>query len=107
MKLELRENWTKTEFRCDLTRYLDELSLINKLPYYDLYYHYIIVDKIALEEKILPIRVPGGTIGAVFIDESNEITMIQVDRDYVVKTYPANTHEIIAKFIGQTIELPN
>ena len=107
MKLKLREDWTKTEFRCDLTRCLDELSLINKLPYYDLYYHYIIVDKIALEEKILPIRVPGGTVGAIFIDENNEIAMVQVDRDYVVKTYPLNTHEIIAKFIGQTIELPN
>ena len=107
MKLKLREDWTKTEFRCELTRYLDELSLINTLPYYDLYYHYIIVDKIALEEKILPIRVPGGTIGAVFIDENNEIAMIKIDRDYVVKTYPVNINELLLKFIGEAIELPS
>lgn len=105
MKLELREDWTKTEFRCDLTRRLDEISQLNQSPYYDLYHHYILIDKIALEEQILAIRVPGGTVGAIFIDEHNKITMVQIDRDYVVKTYSPNVNEIVAKFIGQTIEI--
>ena len=105
MKLELRDSWCKTEFRCDLTRRLDELSKISQSPYYSLYHHYIVIDKIALEEQILAIRVSGGTVGAIWIDEDNKIIKIQIDRDYVVKTYPLNTHEVIAEFIGKTIEI--
>lgn len=105
MKLELRNNWCTTEFRCDLTRRLDELSQLNQSPYYDLYHHYILIDKIALEEQILAIRVPGGTVGAIWIDENNKIVMVKVDKDYVVKTYPLNVNEIIAEFIGETIEI--
>ena len=105
MKLEWRSEWDKTDFRCDLTYALDGAASLDQMPGYDLYHHYILVDAIALEEKILPIRVPGGTVGAIFIDEHNKITMVQIDRDYVVKTYSPNVNEIIAKFIGQTIEL--
>lgn len=105
MKLELRNNWHTTDFRCDLTRRLDEISQINQSPYYDLYHHYILIDKIALEEQILAIRVPGGTVGAIWIDKDNKIVKIEIDRDYVIKTYPLNTHEIIADFIGETIEI--
>ena len=105
MKLERRYEWDKTDFRCDLTYTLDSAASLDQMPSYDFYHHYILVDAIALKEKVLPIRVPGGTVGAIWIDEHNKITMVQVDRDYVVKTYPLNTHEIIAKFIGQTIEI--
>ena len=105
MKLKLREDWTKTEFRCDLTYALDNAASLDQMSSYEFYHHYILVDAIALEEKILPIRVPGGTIGAVFIDENNEIAMIKIDRDYVVKTYPTNINEIISEFIGRTVEI--
>ena len=105
MKLERRCEWDKTDFRCDLTYALDGAASLDQMSSYDFYHHYILVDAIALKEKVIPIRVPGGTVGAIWIDEHNKITMVQVDRDYVVKTYPLNTHEIIAKFIGQTIEI--
>lgn len=105
MKLERRYEWNKTDFRCDLTYALDGAASLDQMPGYDLYHHYILVDTIALKEKVIPIRVPGGTVGAIWIDENNKIVKIQIDRDYVIKTYPLNTHEIIAKFIGQTIEL--
>lgn len=103
MKLEQR--WHKTEFRCDLTYVLDGAASLNLMPSYDLYHHYILIDKIALEEQILAIRVPGGTVGAIWIDENNKIVKIQIDRDYVVKAYPPNVNEIIAEFIGETIEI--
>lgn len=108
MKLEPQDKWRKTEFRCDLTRRLDEISQLNQSPYYDFYHHYIVMDKVALEDPLLSalaIRVPGGTVGEIWIDGNNKIVKIQIDRDYVVKTYPLNTHEVIAKFIGETIEI--
>ena len=105
MKLERRCEWDKTNFRCDLTYALDDAASLNKMPGYDLYHHYILVDTVALEEKIIPIRVPGGTVGAIWIDENNKIIKIQIDRDYVVKAYPPNVNEITAKFTGQTIEI--
>ena len=105
MKLEQRCEWNETDFRCDLTYALDSAASLDQMPDYDLYHHYILVDTIALKDKVIPIRVPGGTVGAIWIDEHNKIIMVQIDRDYVIKTYPLNTHEIIAKFIGQTIEL--
>ena len=105
MKLERRCDWNKTNFRCDLTYLLDELSLLDQMPCYDLHNHYLLIDNIALEEKILPIRVPGGTVGAAWINEDNEIIMIEIDTDYVVKTYPSNVNEVIQKFVGEFIEL--
>lgn len=105
MKLERRYEWDKIDFRCDLTYALDGAASLNQMPYYDFYHHYILVDTIGLKEKVIPIRVPDGTVGAIFINEHNKIIMIQIDRDCIVKTYPINTHEIIAKFIGKTIEL--
>lgn len=105
MKLERRCEWNKTDFRCDLTYALDSAASLDQMPCYDLYHHYILVDAIALKEKAIPIRVPGGTVGTIWIDEHNKITMVQVERDYIIKTYPSNTHEIIAEFIGKTIEI--
>ena len=105
MKLERRCDWNKTNFRCDLTYCLDEISLLDQMPCYDLHHHYILIDRVALEEQILPIRVPGGTVGAVWINEDNEIIMIEIDTDYVVKTYPSNVNEAIQKFVGEVIEV--
>ena len=105
MKLINRNEWSKSEFRCTLTERLDSLSKMNESKYYDLFYHYILVDRIGIEEKCLAIRVPGGTVGGIWIDEHNTITKIHVDTDYVVKTYPNNINELIQRFVGEIIEL--
>ena len=105
MKLERRFEWDKTDFRCDLTYALDSAASLDQMPSYEFYHHYVLVDAIALKEKVILIRVPCDTVGAIFIDEHNKITMVQIDRDYVVKTYPPNVNEIIAEFIGETIEI--
>lgn len=105
MKLIHRNEWSKTEFRCALTKELDSLSKMDASKYYDLFYHYLLVDQIGLKEKCLAIRVPGGTVGGIWINENNIITKIHVDTDYVVGTYPSNVNELIQKFVGDDIEL--
>lgn len=104
MKLDNRNEWSKTEYRCALTKELDSLSKISKNDYYDLFYHYILADDLCIKDRCLNIRVPGGTIGGIWIDENNVITDIKIDTDYVVKTYPSNVNEIMQKFIGEVIE---
>lgn len=105
MKLINRNGWSKTEFQCALTKELDALSKINTSEYYDLFHHYLLVDSIGIKEKCLAIRVPGGTVGGVWIDEDRAITKIHIDTDYVVKTYPSNINELAQKYVGEVIEL--
>lgn len=90
---------------CELTKELDELSGLTEFDFYDFHHHYILVDKICIKESILAIRVPGGTVGGVWFDENNVITKIEIDTEYVVKTYVENVNEIIQKYVGQKLEL--
>ena len=89
------------EYRCELTNFLDhEAGLdIDKDRYY-YFYHYILND----DDEVLPLRVPGGTVGAIFIDENKVITKIGLDTDYVVKTYPEDIKEKLNQFIGEKLE---
>lgn len=103
MKLEKCNSFYQ-EYRCTLTKELDNLSGILKSHYYDMFYHYILPDDCCKKEKCLAIRVPGGTVGAIYYDDKNVITKIIVDTNYVVKTYPSNVNELIQKFIGEKIE---
>lgn len=104
MQLFQRNLWCKEEFRCLLTFELDTLSRIDQDPYHDLYHHYILADHIAIQEKCFPIRVPGGTVGAVWVDDNNVITKIHVDTDYVIRTYPENVNDLLKKYVGWTLE---
>lgn len=107
MKLELKP-WERNEYWCDLTRELDELAGIRDIyqEMYDEwgYRHYVLIWPQDIHERCFAIRIPGGTVGAIWFDENNQITKIVVDTDYVVKTYPANVNQIIQKYVGQTIE---
>lgn len=103
MKLE-RKNTYGEEYRCELTKELDIISGISKEHYYSMFYHYILADDWCKKQKCLAIRVPGGTVGGIWIDDNNTITKVVVDTDYVVKSYPDNVNELIQKFIGKVIE---
>lgn len=103
MKLNIRSKVGRLEDGvCELTDLLDTEA---KLTKFTVFKHYIMIDDMSLKERCLPIRVPGGTVGGIWIDENNVITKISIDTNYVVKTYPNNINEIVQKFIGQTIEL--
>lgn len=104
MKLDNKNELSKTEYRCELTKELDVLSKLTKNDYYDMFYHYVLADDLCIKDRCLAIRVPGGTVGSIWIDENNVITDIKIDTDYVVKTYPNNINELMQKFINQAIE---
>lgn len=103
MKLE-RSKSVFEEYRCDLTKELDDMSGISKQHYYNMFHHYILADEWCRNQKCLAIRVPGGTVGGIHFDDNSIITKIVVDTNYVVKTYPANINELIQKFIEEVIE---
>lgn len=104
MRLNNKNELSKTEYRCTLTLELDSLSKIAENDYYDMFYHYILADDWCIKDRCLCIRVPGGTVGGIWIDENDVITKIKIDTDYVVETYPNNINELMQKFIGEVIE---
>lgn len=103
MKLEDRKVFNG-QYRCTLTKELDALAKLSENHYYEQFHHYILADDYCKKEKCLAIRVPGGTVGGVWIDDNNVINKIVVDADYVVKTYPDNVNELIQKYVGEIIE---
>ena len=105
MKLTNRRECLPEDYRCDFTRFLDkEAGLDKDEDTYFFFYHYIIAGKQELKEKILPFRVPGGTLGGIWIDDNNTITKIEIDTNYVVKTYPEDIKEKLNQFIGEKLE---
>ena len=103
LKLERRKSVCE-EYRCDLTKELDDMSGISKQHYYDMFHHYILADEWCKKEKCLAIRVLGGTVGGIHFNDNNTITKIVIDIDYVVKTYPSNVDDLIQKYVGEVIE---
>lgn len=105
MKLTNRRAVLKDDYRCDFTRFLDAEAGFDEVDvgFYG-FCHYIIAGEQELKEKILPFRIPGGTLGGIWIDDNNVITKIEIDTDYVVKSYPEDIKEKIKKFIGEKIE---
>ena len=47
------------------------------------------------------IRVPGGTVGSICLDDDYNIKSIFIDPNYVVESYPANINEQVRKFVGE------
>lgn len=104
MILTNRREILKDEYRCDLTRELDKLAGLDKSDHYYFFYHYVVYDNIEKKYSTMALRVPGGTVGCIRLDENLCITKISIDKDYVVSTYPDDLDEKIAHFIGEKIE---
>lgn len=104
MKLKKIDNDTdKRKYRCDLTDKLDNLSGLSDKGNSSIFRHYVLADERCKKDKCLPIRVPGGTVGGITLDENNVITDISIDTDYVISTYPENINELVKKFVGERI----
>ena len=105
MKLVRCKSWNKEAYVCDLTRRLDELAGLDMHKDYDIFYHYILYDEWDKKNHLMAIRVPGGTVGSIILDEDNDIYKINIDTDYVIDTYPEDVNERIKEFIGVRIKL--
>lgn len=90
------------EFYCDLTEELDKCAGFDTKKYRH-YKHYL-VDYRDKNFDCISIRVPGGTVGGIWVDYHNVIVNIKIDRNYVVKTYSDELDAIIEKYIGKKIE---
>lgn len=106
MNFYQRNIWDDTEYTCELTDMLDVLGNLTVIEKTGLYRHYIYISLSNVESKCLPIRVPGGTVGALWFDDNLRITNIYVDTNYVVKTYPSNVNELVQVYVGKLIKLP-
>ena len=104
MKLYNKIGYLRNEYVCDLTIELDSLANLIGSKYYKSFYHYILADEWCKNEKCLAIRVPGGTVGNILIDDNNVILEISIKTDYVIRTYPDNINELVQKFVGKTIK---
>lgn len=91
------------EYTCDLTRFLDQQAgLTGRMA------HYILDDPFEKDGgvKLYPIRIPGGTVGALWLDKNSHIIKTALDTGYVVKTYPMDIREKITRFAGMTVMFP-
>lgn len=93
---EVRKAWT-----CEITWFLDQVAgLDGRL-------HYIVMNDLILfddEDKgpaTYYIRVPGGTVGSIWLDDDYIIRSIVIDPNYVVESYPANINKHVKKFVGE------
>lgn len=89
------------QYYCKLTEELDKCAGFNirEYPYYK---HYLLDYRDGFYNY--PIRVPGGTVGGIWVDEHDVIINIKIDRNYVVKTYSDELDAIIEGYIGKKIE---
>lgn len=91
---EVRKAWT-----CEITWFLDQAAgLDEKL-------HYIVINDLILFDDEDPatyyIRVPGGIVGSIFLDDDYNIKEIFIDPNDVVESYPANINKQVRKFVGE------
>lgn len=88
---------------CELTRELDRVAGLDNAE--GIYKHYCLITKCGREERYLPIRIPGGTVGTLWYDENGIITKLHIDTNYVVKTYSNELNEVLEKYVGIKIDL--
>lgn len=74
----------------------------------DVYCHYLLIDEWIKKNTNygIPIRIPGCTVGGVWINAKREIVEISIESNNII-TYPDNINEIMKKYIGVMIDYEN
>lgn len=102
--IEPRNGIRDTDYVCEITKTLDRAAGFKEGS---LMRHYLLFDESNIKGPYkIPVRVPGGTVGVVVIDDTNHIKRINVDMDYVVKSYDKNVNTIMKKFLDEELQLP-
>lgn len=86
-------------YTCEITWFLDQVAGLDERL------HYIVINDLLLSDDEDPatyyIRVPGGTVGSIWLDVDHNIRQIFIDTGYVVKSYPEDINEQVKKFVGE------
>ena len=98
----IAKNYYLGEFICELTNELDKLAGFTELDK-SWRFHYVLLGKY-VRKNVIPIRIPGGTVGAITVDDDKKIVKISIATDYVVDTYPSDINEIMKKYIGTKLD---
>lgn len=91
------------QYYCKFTEELDRCAGFD-IGEYSYYRHYLLDYRDRDRFNNYPIRVPGDTVGGIWVDDHNVIIAIKVDTEYVVKTYSDELGAIIEKYIGKKIK---
>lgn len=91
----------KDQFVCKLTKDIDQITGIGNDHILSDYGHYIYIDDYEWKHlnEPLAIRVPGCTVGALWLDEDHKISNIELYNGRIMK-YPSDINETMKKYIG-------
>lgn len=93
---EVRKAWT-----CEITWFLDQVAGLDERLHYIVMNDLILFDDEDKGPATYYIRVPGGTVGSIWLDDGYIIRSIVIDPNYVVESYPANINKQVKKFVGE------
>lgn len=93
---EVRKAWT-----CEITWFLDQVAGLDERLHYIVINDLILFDDEDDGHATYYIRVPGGIVGSIFLDDDHNIKEIFIDPNDVVESYPANINKQVKKFIGE------
>lgn len=89
------------EYVCELTEFLDQFRDESWMPLR----HYIIASELEFADGILPIRLPGCTVGAIYLDENRAIRKVVIEGNAYKELYPENINQMVSAYAGQTITI--
>ena len=89
------------EYFCELTEFLDNITERKR---YSLR-HYILALSCDFADGVLPIRLPGSTVGGVFVDKDHVIIKVLIDGNYYKDIYPKDINEMLERYVGEKIAI--
>lgn len=89
------------EYFCELTKFLDNITEMRRPSWR----HYILAHPCDFKDGALPIRLPGCTVGGVFINKDSVITKVLIDGNYYKDIYPEDINEMLERYVGEKISI--